>query len=175
MITNLLTFHFADLRFIEILILSAANTVLMYFASFKFLQTLQQCGYDSKEYKVWLKRRDNIYMLRLFVVSVLSLLAFLVFNIATVIFTDAEWVFYIGFAFYLLFFIFYIVKDRETKSRVPLVKTARIRRLLVTFVSMSFIWGFIMLLLINLTAFFADKTALLYKLRYGVLCFTPLM
>ena len=57
----------------EVVALSLINTIFMFFASFKFVQTLQQTGYDGRGYLSWLRRKDNIYMLRLIIVSILSI------------------------------------------------------------------------------------------------------
>jgi len=162
------------IKFYEALGLAAANTVLLFFASFKFVQTLQQTGYDGKGFLKWLKRKDNIYMLRLIIVSILSMLAFLVFNIAIMLFYESPWIIYFGFAFYVFFFAIYIKKDRSVKTKVPLVKTARVKRLLVTFVLLSFLFGLLYMTIVNLIAMFGSEDALLYKLRYGAICLSPM-
>ena len=163
-----------DYRLLETVIISLVNTVLMFFASFKFMQTLQQSGYEGKGYLSWLKRRDNIYMMRLVIVSFLSVLAFMIFNIAVMIFVDAEWIAHTGFVFYVLFLAVYIKKDRVTKAKVPLIKTNRVKRLIVTFVLVSLLTTALALSLLNLIGLW-DDTSLLFRLRYGVVCFSPLL
>ena len=176
MINQLLDYSAGPMGIYEILIFATVNTLLMFFASFKFVQTLQQSGYDGRGYLSWLKRRDNIYMLRLLIVSLLSILAFLSFNVAAMIFSDKEQVIYIGFLFYLMFFSFYTRKDRRTKSKVPLVKTNRVKRLLLTYVLIVFFVQLLVMMLVNLIAYTAaiDTHQLLFRLRYGVLCLSPL-
>ena len=83
---NLLSVGVLEAGMYEVVALSLINTIFMFFASFKFVQTLQQTGYDGRGYLSWLRRKDNIYMLRLIIVSILSILAFLTFNIAVMIF-----------------------------------------------------------------------------------------
>ncbi len=172
---TLLSADVTMINFYETLAIAAVNTLLMFFASFKFVQTMQQSGYDGKGYMHWLKRKDNIYMMRLIIVSILSVLAFLIFNIAVMIFVKRQWVIYIGFFFYVLFFSVYIKKDRSVKSKVPLVKTNRIKRLLATFILLSFFISLLGLTVVNVIASFGDPNELLYKLRYGIICFMPLM
>ena len=133
----------------ETLILAVANTVFMFFASFKFVQTLQQSGYDGGGYLSWLRRKDNIYLLRLIIVSMLSVLAFLIVNIAAMIFTDKEYVIYIGLGLYALFFAIYIKKDRSIKTKVPLVKTSRIKRLLITYVLLFLMLAVLVIVFVN--------------------------
>ncbi|MBP5307738.1 MAG: UDP-N-acetylmuramoyl-tripeptide--D-alanyl-D-alanine ligase [Clostridia bacterium] len=162
-------------RLSEALVISLCNTALMFFASFKFVQTLQQSGYEGRGFLSWLRRRDNIYMMRLVILSILSVLAFLIFNIAVMIFIEGEWVVYTGFVFYLLFFAIYIKKDRKTKAKVPLIVTNRVKRLISSFVIISFLTGFIGLTLLNFTEFIAGSDALLFMLRYGIICFTPML
>ena len=159
----------------EVVALSLINTIFMFFASFKFVQTLQQTGYDGRGYLSWLRRKDNIYMLRLIIVSILSILAFLIFNIAVMIFWQSYFAVYCGFGFYVMFFIVYIGKDRKVKSKVPLVKTRRVIRLLITFVLITFLLTMLLLTLVNFGAFFLDEDSLVYKLRYGLLCLTPML
>ena len=158
----------------ETVLIAAANTVLMYFAVFKFMQTLQQSSYEGRGFLKWLKRRDNIYMMRLVIVSILSVLAYLIFNIAIMIFTDSEWVTFIGFIFYAVFFSVYISYDRRMKSRLPLVRTARINRLTVTYVILTFFISWVFLMLLNLFLIGFPTTYLLVRVRYGLLCLSPL-
>ncbi len=172
---NFLLTNITLINFYETLFIAIGNALLMFFASFKFIQTLQQSGYDGKGYFTWLLRKDNIYQLRLVIVSILGVLAFMIFNIAAMIFIESVWVIYIGFAFYIFFFIIYIKKDRTVKSKVPLVKTNRVKRLLVTFVLLSFFISLLGLTIVNAVAVFGDSDTLLYKLRYGVICFSPML
>ncbi len=161
--------------FPAVITLSVFNTLIMFFAAHKFMQTLQQTGYDGRGYLQWLKRRDNIYMLRLIIVSILSVLAYLVFNIAIMIFTDSERATYFGFAFYVVFCIVYIERDRKMKSKVPLVHTARMNRLNITFIILSFFLDVLLLTIANLLSIGIPSTALLVRLRYGILCLSPVM
>lgn len=172
---NLLTNTIAVFDFYEAMALALINSALMFFASFKFVQTLQQSGYDGRGYTSWLKRKDNIFMTRLVIVSILSVLSFLIFNIGAMIFIEEDWVIYLGFAFYLVFTCVYIKKDRSIKSKVPLIKTSRVNRLLLTFVLITFLLQILVLCLVNFAATFGDADALIIKLRYGVLCLSPML
>lgn len=162
-------------NFYQTAVLALLSTVLMFFASFKFVQTLQQSGYDGKGYLVWLRRKDNIYMVRLLVVALLSLLAYLAFSVAAVMFIQREWITYVGFVFYVAATTVYIKKDRSIKSKQPLVKTARIRRLLITFSILSFFITLLYLTTVNALIGLVNHGALIYKLRYGLLCLSPII
>ena len=93
---------FTYLHIIGYLAISAVNALLLLLISHKFLQIMQQSGYEGFGYFKWLRRRDNVYLSRLAIVTMMSLLGFLLFNIAFA-FADGWWIFYIGFIFYILF------------------------------------------------------------------------
>ena len=56
--------------------ISVVNALLLLLISYKFLQIMQQSGYEGFGYFKWLRKRDNIYLRRLGMVSTLSLLGF---------------------------------------------------------------------------------------------------
>lgn len=172
---NIISVGLSEAGLYEALAISLINTMLMFFASFKFVQTLQQTGYDGRGYLSWLKRKDNIYMLRLIIVSILSMLAFLLFNIAIMIFWQNYFAVYAGFVFYLVFMAVYIGKDRKIKSKVPLVKTRRVVRLLITFVLITFLITFTIITIVNVLAYSMEEEELFFKLRYGIICLSPML
>lgn len=153
---------------------AAANCVLLFLSSLKFIQTLQQSGYEGRGYISWLKRKDNIYIMRLITVSLLSTLAFLLIGIAAVMFINAEWAADLGFVFYLLFFIIYFKKDKSVKSKVPLVFTNRVKRLCVTSAVLELAVGGALLAAVNFGLWPLGEASLVYRLRLGILCLMPM-
>ena len=152
--------------------ISVANALLLLLISLKFLQIMQQSGYEGFGYFKWLRRRDNVYLTRLATLSMLSLLAFLIFNIVFA-FADGAWVFYIGFVFYVLFSLNYYVSDKKRKKKIPLIRTARMNRLITVYFFLLLLLTFCSLLLLNTIAFFARANTLLVRIRFAPICIMP--
>ena len=152
--------------------ISVANALLLLLISVKFLQIMQQSGYEGFGYFKWLRRRDNVYLTRLATLSMLSLLAFLIFNIVFA-FADGAWVFYIGFVFYVLFSLNYYVVDKKRKKKIPLIRTARMNRLITVYFFLLLLLTFCSLLLLNTIAFFARANTLLVRIRFAPICIMP--
>ena len=62
---------------LSFILIGLINAVLMTSISYRFLQAMQQCSYKGNEYFKWLARKDNVYCSRLFMVSLLSTLGFI--------------------------------------------------------------------------------------------------
>ncbi len=152
--------------------ISVANALLLLLISVKFLQIMQQSGYEGFGYFKWLRRRDNVYLTRLATLSMLSLLAFLIFNIVFA-FADGAWVFYIGFVFYVLFSLIYYVSDKKRKKKIPLIRTARMNRLITVYFFLLLLLTFCSLLLLNTIAFYARANTLLVRIRFAPICIMP--
>ena len=133
---------------------------------------MQQSGYEGFGYFKWLRRRDNVYLTRLATLSMLSLLAFLIFNIVFA-FADGAWVFYIGFVFYVLFSLNYYLVDKKRKKKIPLIRTARMNRLITVYFFLLLLLTFCSLLLLNTIAFFARANTLLVRIRFAPICIMP--
>lgn len=155
------------------LAISALNTVLLLFASSKFLLVFQQCGYKKREYSKWFMSRNNAYIMRL---GVLCVLAFLFFCVLSSTFAGIVGEFiasYVGFASYILFVLAYINTERHVNAKVQLKKTHRMVRLCVTYCIFLFAMTFGVITLANAIVFWS-KGEILALLMNSVLCATPL-
>lgn len=158
------------------LIMSAANAVLLYFASMKFLLVLQQCGYHGTRYFKWLGNRETPYMSRL---MLLCLLGFLFFCVLNTCFSPIPLIgkgigSYVGFISYILFTLLYIKSESAVNAKVPLKKTKRLVRLCITYMLVLFAFTFGVITLINLLAFKIGAT-MVVLLRYSLICATPIL
>ncbi len=154
------------------LLIGLLNAVLILSVSYKFLQVIQQCGYNGKEYLKWLLRKDNMTFNGLTMLSLLSALGFMLINMALSFIND-YWVAYTGFSVYILFLIFYFINEFKRKDKVPLVVTKRMVRLIVTFIIVTVLFSFLLIIGVNLLAI-TFKENLLANFRYAVLCFCPM-
>lgn len=168
--------RFTDMLTVRVVLgyvlIAALNSALMYLIAVRFFQVMQQCGYRGKEYIKWTFRRDNPYVTRLLMLSMLSLLGFLLF-VAGFSFVGENWVIYIGFIPYITFLIFYARGEIKRKSKVPLVLTKRMIRLSFTFSLLIVLINLLLIFLVNIFSFFYTGN-MLTKFRYGIICIAPI-
>lgn len=156
------------------LALSIANGVLLLFASMKYLLVLQQCGYWRKRYFKWVGSKDSSYNSRL---MLLCLLAFLFFCVLCVCFsgmlgnTIAS---YVGFVSYFLFMTVYINTEKNVNSKIPLRKTPRLVRLIITYIIVLTAVTFGVIVLFNYLSFVIDEKVFAI-LRFSVICVLPVL
>ncbi len=159
-------------RILGFCLIGFINAFLMIIISYKFFQAIQQCGYRSGPYLKWLKKRDNVYLIRILMLSLLSVLGFLLVNMS-LSFIDNVIVNYAGFFVYFLFLAIYFGSERKEKSKVPLVYTKRMVRLIITFALLTIILSLLLIFSVNLIAI-PFSSNLLSKFRYAILCLSPL-
>ena len=140
----------------------------------KYMQILQQSGYVKSEYLRWMARRDNVYLSRLAMVTMLSMLSYFIFAIAFA-FVENEIIMYLGFVFYVLFMIVYIRSDFKRREKAPLVVTKRVVRLYISFSLIYFLFTFGLLLLSNVLGFYSKNNGVFLRVRFIVLCVTPIL
>ena len=153
--------------------ISAVNSLLLMAISYKFLQIMQQSGYEGFGYFKWLRRRDNVYLTRLTTMSLLSLLGYLLTNI-TLSFSNGWWTLYVGFVFYVCFVLSYVESEKKRAKKVPLVRTARMNRLIATYFLVLLIVNYALVILLNIAAFYLKFNPLLVRIRLCPLCVMPL-
>jgi multisubunit Na+/H+ antiporter MnhB subunit len=124
------------------LIASAINAVVIFYASLKFVLSLQQSGYRGKRYFKWLASPETPYLSRLMLLCLMGFLFFLVLNTCFTPMVGKEIASYVGFASYLLFSITYINTESSVNAKVPLRKTKRLVRLCITYVILLFLITF---------------------------------
>jgi len=152
--------------------IALCNTLVLLLISYKFLQIMQQSGYEGFGYFKWLRRRDNIYLTRLATVSMLSLLSYLLFIISLAFF-EGDWVIYTGFIFYVLFIFRYYRAEKKHIRKLPINFTARMERLIAVYFFVLLIINFLLLLGMNALAYALRFNVLLVRIRYAVICLMP--
>ena len=112
--------------------LSILNAILLFFATTKFLLSMQQLGYKGYRYFKWMYSKRNPYLSRL---MLLSLLGFLFFCILGITFArlagglDS----FIGFFAYVFFMLVYIDMEKHVNVKLKLKKTKRLVRLAIVY------------------------------------------
>lgn len=154
--------------------ISLLNGVLLFFASMKFLLSLQQSGYRGKRYFKWLSSPETPYRSRLMLLSLLGFLFFLVLCTTFSSIVGEVAAAYVGFASYILFMIAYIRTESAVNAKVPLKKTRRLVRLCVSFILVAWAVTFGFMLLLDFLASLIDMKVL-YLLRYSLICVMPLL
>ena len=165
---------FAGFAVLGFCLIGFINAILMLLIAYRYFQVMQQCSYNGYEYKKWLLRRDNVHLTRVSMLSQLSLLGFLLTNMALSVF-NAWWVSYCGFILYGLFLFIYLSSERKTKNKLPLVLTKRMVRLLITFILTTVALSLLSIFIVNGIALISPENYLLLNFRYAVLCLFPVL
>lgn len=160
-------------RLLGFLLIGLINAIVMSLVSYKFFQIVQQCGYKGDEYLKWLFNKDNASVTRLTMLCLLSILGFLLTNMALSV-IDNPLIPYTGFVVSLVFMLVYLNGERKRKSKIPLVLTRRMIRLFVTFTLLVILLSLVLIIGVNLIAI-PLKNALIFNFRYAVLCICPLL
>lgn len=155
-------------------IVALFNTTFAVIIARKFMQIMQQNGYVRRSYDKWTYRKDNIYLIRLLMVVMLSVMAYLLFTIGFS-YTTLQWNSYVGFIFYVFFLAVYIYFDFKRKSKSILVLTARAVRLIVTFVIIYYLLTLAILFGCQALGYVFKENRYFVDVRFGVLCATPLL
>lgn len=165
---------FSSEFFLFACIASLINTFFACVIARKFMQIMQSTGYVKSSYDKWTFRRDNIYLTRLSMMVMLSVMAYLLFSVVFS-YTKNQWNSYAGFVFYLGFSAIYIHFDFKRKSKARLVLTARVVRLAITFGALYFLFSLIVLVAVQIVGYFAMENYYFLDVRFGILCITPIM
>lgn len=154
--------------------ISVINGLLLFFASMKFMLSLQQSGYRGKRYFKWLASPETPYLSRLMLLCLLGFLFFLVLCTTFSSIVGEKIASYVGFASYLLFIVAYIRTESAVNAKVPLKKTKRLVRLCVTFILCATVISFGLMLLLDLIASSIGSTVV-YLVRYSLICGMPIL
>ncbi len=156
----------------ECVALALAFAVMLALSSYKLTGILQSSGYGAKKFAKWLRRKNNLALGRLVLLSLLCLFSCLVLSLA---FSFAgEWAALCGIAGYAVFFVLYIIADRKTALRSPVAKTPRFMRLFALDFLLLAIISYILITLLNFAAHVWDS-AFFTAVRYVPLAVTPLL
>lgn len=118
------------LTFWLMIIISAANAVLMSFAAYKFFQVSQLTSYKMKGFWKWIKEDKGAQWGRLIILSFLSSAALLITNVLLQDFFVYKIMQYFGLLFYLLFALVYIINQYSIAQKTPLKYTHRMNRMI---------------------------------------------
>ncbi len=127
---------------------SILNAILLFFATTKFLLSMQQLGYKGYRYFKWMYSKRNPYLSRLLL---LSLLGFLFFCILGITFArlagglDSL----IGFIAYVFFMLVYIDMEKNVNVKLKLKKTKRLVRLSIIYILVLTAVSFGLFVLLN--------------------------
>ncbi len=116
------------MSYVVIIVFSLVSAVLLTLMSCKIMQMLQLSSYRAKGVFAWFKATKCDYILRYFAVTFFSFMCMLVYVACFGKYKYAE---YIGYVFYLLNAILFIVMTARQKNKTPLKFTPRIIRLTV--------------------------------------------
>ena len=158
--------------FLGFVLTGALNAAFMILISYKFFQTMQQVGYRGDEYAVYLLRKRNGAITRVFILSLSSTLAFFLVNTALSV-VDNPLVNYCGFIPYLIFLAIYFGGEKRAKKKVPLVYTRRMLRLIISFSVLTVLFSVIAMIGTNALSTLLPQGSILKNYRYFILCFSP--
>lgn len=158
--------------FLGFVLTGALNAAFMILISYKFFQTMQQVGYRGDEYAVYLHRKRNGAITRVFMLSLLSTLAFFLVNTALSV-IENPLVNYCGFIPYLIFLAIYFGGEKRAKKKVPLVYTRRMLRLIISFSVLTVLFSVIAMIGTNALSTLLPQGSILKNYRYFILCFSP--
>lgn len=147
-------------------IASAVTACLLCVSSVKLLGAMQQSGYKGGVFSRWLKRRDNLYFNRLAVLCLLLALSSAITSICFS-FLGLRGALLLSAIPYLGFLLLFILADNKYALKVPLKRTARMKRLFVVY---FFLTACIAYAFIALLAFLAKWNGSFF---YGLIAYVP--
>ncbi|HBJ98082.1 MAG TPA: UDP-N-acetylmuramoyl-tripeptide--D-alanyl-D-alanine ligase [Clostridiales bacterium] len=152
------------------LILTVFAVVTTLLLSYKFLQCIQQKNYCASDYFKWINKKNNVFVMKIIMLSLLSCFAFCLFNVVFA-FIKNDYFTFLGFVFYLFFIVLSLLGERKMENKVPLKYTNRIKRLIATYCVISFIIFFALLILENLIFYYFSD---FFKLeRFAIVTIFP--
>lgn len=157
------------LIYLILALFASLTSILM---GYKFLQCLQQKSYISSDYFKWINKKNNVFMSRVIMLSLLSFFAFCLFNVVFA-FLQNDYLSLIGLVFYAFFIFLYVRGERKIENKVPLKFTNRVIRLIITYTILSFVLFFGIILGFNVLCYYI-KLDSLKLLRFSVVALLPL-
>lgn len=159
------------------LIIAGVYTVLMLFASGKFLLALQQLGYRGHRYYRWLYSKKNTYRSRIMLLSLLSFLCYLVIGITFADIVPIWLAPYFGFIAPAFFICAYIQTERSVNAKIPLKITRRMLRQILTYtvVLFAFMLGATCFITAVSNVFNGVGGRIFDVLKFSLLSFTPML
>lgn len=163
-----------NFNLIAYIVVCVLNGIFLFFASLKFLLSMQQSGYKNKRFLSWLTDKHNSYLSRL---MLLCLLGFLFFCLLSMVFSPIVGDFassLIGFISYFLFTSLYIKAEQSVNKKAPLKKTKRLVRLSIEYILLLSAVTFAFAVFFDLIAYLI-KDNVVFLLRYSLICGMPIL
>lgn len=154
------------------ILIAVINSTLIALVAYRFLQAFQIVNYKPNEFFGWMKNTRARHICRIAMAIVLAeLLLFLV----NILFghLSPDYIASCGLIFYIIFISLYIFTDRNQPSKVELNYTARIKRILVAMILITFGLSFGLLSFSNYIQEMAGRK--LIFIRYSSILITPLL
>ncbi len=148
--------------------------VFLYFATLKFVLALQQGGYRVKKYFDWVTNPQTPYLSRLMLLCLMGFLFFCVLNVTFSPIVGNEIGSFIGLISFYLFTGLFIKSESSVNAKIPLKKTKRIVRLMITYVLVLFVVAFSFIILLNYLAFIISSEVVAL-LRLSLICALPIL
>lgn len=160
--------------FVFATLVALLNTCMAVIIARKYMQIMQSMGYCRQPYLKWVTRRENIYMKRLLMMVMLSVMAYLLFTIGFSYMQQG-----VNSLLSLIFYVFfsgvYIYFDFKRKNKARLVLTARVARLIATFVVLYYIYTLVVIVGMHMLGFVFRDNAYFLDVRFSVICLTPIL
>ena len=157
---------------IECVLIAVIYACLLVMISGKILGMMQSCAYVGKKLVKWTRRKNNMLMSRL---SLLTLASLLTYCILSLCFSFVgQWSAVIGLAAIVIFCFTYLYADAKHSVKSPVTLTPRLKRLYRVLWLVLAILIYIVVTLLN----FADYVwgqVLFTSLKYVVLTFFPVL
>lgn len=110
--------------------ISIINGFVLCLCSYKFLQIIQLTGYKLKGFFMWIKDTRAKYLLRLFMLSLISVVCLITINALLSGFGVSSYYSYIGLIFYTYFAVFFGLRLNKFEEKIPVKYTHRMERLI---------------------------------------------
>ncbi len=127
------------------------TSVLFFVGTQKCLGAMQQSGYHPRRFFSWMKRRDNLFFNRL---SLLSLLLFLFSGVTSLCFSfvGARWSTLVSAVPFLVFLWLFCLADKKYALKVPVNRTARLKRLAIVYLTLVCVFDYLFITLLYFVA-----------------------
>ena len=149
-------------------------SAFLYFATLKFVLALQQSGYRVRKYFKWVTSPETPYLSRLMLLCLMGFLFFLVLNVTFLPLVNEQIGSFVGLISFYLFTFLYIKSESSVNAKVPLKKTKRIVRLMITYVIVLLVFSFLFITLLNYLAFIIGSKVFAL-LRLSLICALPIL
>ena len=123
---------------IAAIVVALLNAVALCSVSLRLVHMFQLGGYRTRNFVKWITDMRVVFFTRLLALSILSFGSMLIVSVMFYHFTQYFFLSYLGLTLYMWLLIVFCVNISRTKTKVPFVCTARVKRLFVVLFLISF-------------------------------------